>query len=292
MSSYPIAIRYVRALRGASQAHLLQADDGHYYATKSPENPQTRRVLVNEYLGAKIFERLGVATAQMIPLIVSQPFLDANPNFQLVLHKELIPLHGGVFLGSQYAMNPEKTAIYDFLPTPILPRVTNLNHYLGALIADQWLCNDDARQFVFFVDPSVPHRSGRGWRALAIDHGRCLGGHTWRLFDSPLIGVSSQLAVYKTLDVSETKTWLERLSNIEEHHLIAWIDEMPPEWLAGDALELRNLIKKLLRRKGRVPELVETGIETVLTKSGGGAFRQPSVSKKFPPSARRPSIPA
>jgi len=41
-------------MRGGAQAHLLQADDDYWYVVKFRNNPQHRRILVNELLSATI----------------------------------------------------------------------------------------------------------------------------------------------------------------------------------------------------------------------------------------------
>jgi hypothetical protein len=46
------ARRLVRKMRGGAQAHLIEADDGHFYVVKFRNNPQGRRILVNEWFGA------------------------------------------------------------------------------------------------------------------------------------------------------------------------------------------------------------------------------------------------
>src|SRR5713101_1361401 len=47
---YIKAIKHIRRLRGGSQAQLMAADDGHEYVVKFQGNPQTTRVLANDYL--------------------------------------------------------------------------------------------------------------------------------------------------------------------------------------------------------------------------------------------------
>ena len=59
------AITHIRRLRGGSQAQLMVADDGHEYVIKFQGNPQTTRVLANEYLAGRL--------ARMIRLNVPQP---------------------------------------------------------------------------------------------------------------------------------------------------------------------------------------------------------------------------
>ena len=48
------AVRHVRKMRGGAQAHLLEADDGHWYVVKFRNNPQHRRILVNELLCSSV----------------------------------------------------------------------------------------------------------------------------------------------------------------------------------------------------------------------------------------------
>ena len=48
-------------MRGGAQAHLLEADDGRWYVVKFPNNPQQRRVLVNEALSAELLKYLKIS---------------------------------------------------------------------------------------------------------------------------------------------------------------------------------------------------------------------------------------
>ena len=223
---------------------------------------------MNEYLGGKVFEHLGIATAKMTPLNVSPSFLVNNPGFQLLSHHQRVPLHAGVYLGSRYSVDPEKVSIFDFLPAPLMDKVTNLSDFLGALVADQWLCNHDHRQFVFFSSCWLPKGPARGFHALAIDHGMCLGGGTWKLFDSPLTGIYCQPALYRSVtSVYGFEPWLKRLSSIGEEQFNGWIDAMPGEWLIGERLGLQNLVARLLRRKRRIPELVQAALNALPSSS-------------------------
>jgi len=51
-------------MRGGAQAHLLEADDGKWYVVKFRNNPQHRRVLVNEALCATLLRYLRIAAPQ------------------------------------------------------------------------------------------------------------------------------------------------------------------------------------------------------------------------------------
>jgi len=42
------ALEQIRRMRGGAQSHLMRCDDGYYYVVKFQNNPQHRRILVNE----------------------------------------------------------------------------------------------------------------------------------------------------------------------------------------------------------------------------------------------------
>jgi len=49
-------------MRGGAQSHLIQASDGLYYIVKFRNNPQHRRILVNELIASKILAYLQIAS--------------------------------------------------------------------------------------------------------------------------------------------------------------------------------------------------------------------------------------
>src|ERR1051326_7864653 len=54
------AVQHVRRMRGGAQAHLMRAEDGHFYVVKFQNNPQHLRVLANELLATRLAERVGL----------------------------------------------------------------------------------------------------------------------------------------------------------------------------------------------------------------------------------------
>ena len=57
------ACRHVRKMRGGAQSHLLEADDGNFYIVKFRNNPQHRRILVNELVSVVFLNYLQVSAA-------------------------------------------------------------------------------------------------------------------------------------------------------------------------------------------------------------------------------------
>ena len=48
-----------------------------------------------------------------------------------------------------------------------------------------------------------------------------------------------------------------RLETMPEETVWAAAGEVPPEWYGGDLAEMEALVEKLLRRRGRIRELIE-----------------------------------
>src|SRR5260370_15056195 len=89
------AIRHVRKMRGGAQSHLLEADDGHWYVVKFRNNPQHRRILVNESLAATLLEYLKIAAPATAVIHVTPQFLTAHPDVHLDLVARRVPLAPG-----------------------------------------------------------------------------------------------------------------------------------------------------------------------------------------------------
>ena len=75
------AVRHIRKMRGGAQAHLLEADDGHWYVVKFRNNPQHRRVLVNELLAATLLDYLKVSAPETALLRVTRTSCGPTPRF-------------------------------------------------------------------------------------------------------------------------------------------------------------------------------------------------------------------
>jgi len=58
------AIEQIRRMRGGAQSHLMRCSDKNYYVVKFQNNPQHRRILVNELLGTKLAGRLDCRSRQ------------------------------------------------------------------------------------------------------------------------------------------------------------------------------------------------------------------------------------
>src|SRR4051812_31808568 len=142
--------RHARRMRGGAQSHLLEADDGNWYVVKFRNNPQHRRILINEVLSAALLDYLKIAAPETAMVEVSPAFLAENPELYLTLGTHRVEVEAGWQFGSRYPGDPCRVAVYDFLPDALLPSVVNLDDFRAVLIFDKWVANADGRQCVFY----------------------------------------------------------------------------------------------------------------------------------------------
>jgi hypothetical protein len=258
------ARRFIRKMRGGAQAHLLEADDGDYYVVKFQNNPQHRRILINEFLAAEILTHLQISCPGHRIIQVSAEFLAANPEVHLQTGTRQQAIEPGWHFGSRHPGNPDTMAVYDFIPDALLNQVANAEQFLAVLAFDRWTANADGRQTIFFraqlkdwlARPGVPPRK-LGFVALMIDHGYTFNGPHWDFPDSAVSGLYSRRIVYdgvRTLD--DFQPWLERITNFPAEVFDRVLRQLPPPWVADDGNRLERLLESLIRRQKRIAELI------------------------------------
>jgi hypothetical protein len=249
----------LRRLRGGSQAFLVQGSDDLFYATKFAGNPQGTRTLINEWIVGQLLQTLQVSTP---PLRILQ--LDALTD-QDELHFQMgnkqVKIQGGLHLGSRCPVNPETTAILDFLPRPALAKIVNLPEFAFLFVFDQWVGQTDKRQAIFVREKGS---SAAGClRAYFLDHGLCFGGPKWTFRDSPLQGLYVDRTVYRLIPMADQcAEAVHRIQALSEDVLYSAAAELPREWFAeGDFASLIHLLRTLEQRKQKLSYLVQQALQ-------------------------------
>ena len=258
------AVRLIRKVRGGAQAHLLECEDGRFYVVKFRNNPQHRRILVNEWIAGTFLRYLQVATPDMAMVNVSAAFLESNPEVHIQLGTRSIPIEPGWHFGSAYPGDPAKTAVYDFIPDLLLDKVVNLADFLGVLVFDKWAGNADARQSIFYrarlrewAPGADEYLTKAGFVANMMDHGYVFDGPHWTFTDAPLQGLYFRPTVYqKVRCFDDFQPWLDRVENFPDDVVDDALKQLPPAWLNGDENAVETLVTKLLARRKRVRELI------------------------------------
>lgn len=258
------AVRFIRKMRGGAQAHLLEADDGNFYVVKFVENPQHRRILVNEMLAAIILDYLQVLTPRVAIVNLKDDFLRENPEVHIALGSKHTAPAAGWHFGSRYPGDPAKLAVYDFIPDVLLAKVENLYDFRAMAVFDRWMGNADARQSVFvrarlaqWKPKGDVHPLKQGFVALMIDHGFVFGGPNWEFHDAPLQGLYFRHHVYEAVrSLDDFQPWLERVAHFPDEVIDSAVKSIPAQWYAGEEDGLERLLERLMNRRKRVGDLL------------------------------------
>jgi len=241
-------------MRGGSQSRLVLGDDSQYYIAKFAGNPQGNRTLINECFAEPVLKQLGVSTPNLRVLRLPPALESEDLYFSIGARR--VPPQGRLHLGSQCPVNPETTAIFDFFPGRLLPKVVNLTDFAAMLVFDKWVAQTDSRQVIFLRDRSLVR--GGVFRAYFIDHGMCFDGAEWQLHDAKSYGVYFRKEVYSYIRLEElVDAALCRLEAIPEESLLATLDGIPSAWFALDDREsFVILLHKLQRRQHQIRSIV------------------------------------
>jgi hypothetical protein len=257
------ATRLIRKMRGGAQAHLLECDDGHFYVVKFRNNPQHRRILINEWIASVFLNYLQISTPPAAIVSLSTAFLEANPDIYIQLGSRHQAVEPGWHFGSRYPGDPAKIMVYDFLPDILLDKVVNAGEFLGVLAFDKWMSNADARQTIFFRArlrqwPAGSEPAPRtGFVSQMMDHGYVFDGPHWKFSESPIQGLYFRTKIYqKVRGWDDFQPWLDRVVYFPDEIVDAAQKQIPPEWVAEDAAALQSILEKLMSRCRRVPDLI------------------------------------
>ncbi len=243
----PNAARLIRKMRGGSQAHLIETKRGTQYVVKFQNNPQHRRILINEWITTSILQHLNIPTPPINEINLSTIFLRENPKIHIQLGFKEIQPEPGEHFGSLYFKNK---AIFDFLPDFLLHKIRNFQDFYGILVVDKWLGNVDSRQAIFV-------RRRNHYLAKMIDHGYMFGGGEWNFTDAPRHGLYFRPEIYKDVrSIDDFQPWLEKVKNFPETELLRIMRSVPAAWLQGDEDALFRLVDRLIVRRSQTERLI------------------------------------
>jgi len=263
------AVEQIRRMRGGAQSHLMRCSDDNYYVVKFQNNPQHRRILVNELLGTRLAGRMGLPTAPVRVVHVPEELIRLTPELCVETPRSRIPCTAGLQFASRYPEDPRRVAMHDFLPDEQLRAVDNVHEFAGMLVFDKWTCNTNGRQTVFFLrekkgapgpapgaNPQT-ESAATAYHTVMIDQGFCFNAGEWNFPDAPLRGLYARNRVYEgVLGMDSFAPWLERVEKTSERVLAELAEEIPPQWYDDDYDVLSRLLEQIYKRRTRVPELL------------------------------------
>lgn len=249
------AVEQIRRMRGGSQSHLMRCSDGRYYVVKFQNNPQHRRVLVNELLATRLAASLGLPTTPAAIVEVSEELIRLTDDLVMELPRQRVPCQPGLQFGSRFFGDVRIANTLGVSPQgyPFPPQ--QLNNFAGMLVFDKWTCNTDGRQIMFLWKCE-----GQRHPMVMIDQGFCFNCGAWNFPDAPLRGLYTPRSVYADIrSLDDFEPWLGRLET--EFNLSMLFDAangIPPEWYEFRTESLHKLLEHLNRRRSIVRELLRS----------------------------------
>lgn len=232
------ATRLVRPMRGRSRSVCLSAD-GWHYVVKPPSIGH--RALLSEWLGARLLSMLGILAADVQPMVV--PASLARQCWPQEHHAEDV-----IAAASSYPVDPQRTAVYDFLPPAFT--AANADHLAGVLAVDLWTGRRQPRQHVFY-------RQGPWW-ACAIDHKDCFGLSSPDAEPDPANPALRHAYPILLGQQSCLPFWLEQIARVRLSVVEEMLDSAPECWREPAAVEdLRRRIAALAARRQGLADRVQ-----------------------------------
>lgn len=255
--------RIIRPVRGEAQARMVEGEDGCYYIAKFAGNPQGNRTLANEWVVQSILSFLNISTPPLRVLRLPEQL--RNDDLYFSVDNRRISVDSEWHLGSLCPVNPETTAIFDFLPMTLMQNVANLDDFAKIFAVDRWVYQTDRRQAVFVRKERSTEGKCR-FQAHFIDHGQSFSGSLWELRDAHLPSLYSNRPIYTLIDAPTIcDRIVSQIENLTIVQLLSPLSTLPTAWLTpSDQRPLRQLIEKLHSTRRTLRKLVMSQI-TALT---------------------------
>jgi hypothetical protein len=203
--------------------------------------------------------RLALLIGLPVPVLafveVAPELVRGNPPLTIQIGSRREGCLPGLHFGSRIPGDPSKTLVVDFLPDRLLRKLKNIALiFPGAFVFDQWTCNCDGRQMVFYrsVDDD-----GSAYSVALIDQGFCFNDGQWDFPDSPLWGLYPRRFVYeKVLGLKSFEPFLSRIESLDPRQLEECIRGIPLEWCLAESTELQRLAEHLYKRRRKVRQAI------------------------------------
>lgn len=258
------ANKYIRKMKGGSQAILVKCDDNRYYVVKMAGNPQGPNILANEFLGSVFASAVGLPVAECMVVRLSDHFIDSAPEMWFEHRSGRKRPDAGLHFASLLVGQPSgPERPLEYISRSRINTITNRDAFLGMYLLDVWANHQDNRQAVLRKRPLDDTQE-----VFFIDHGHMFGGSEWNFQERPGVALHLESSVYTGLwDDEIVFSWISHIRTVLPD-VLSWVTSVVPlEWYNGN---LRSLLDRLLDRLSDLAELVERDARTSRHFINGG----------------------
>ena len=255
-----VVTQFVRRLRGGAQSILAQAGDGLFYVVKFAGNPQGENLLFNESAGAELYRACGLNTPSWKPLLLTDAFLDRNPQCWFQTETGLVKPTAGLCFGSSF-LGDESTRLFEILPEGSFNRIRNQVSFWLAWLVDICAEHADNRQALFLED------ARRRLDAYFVAQGHLFGGPKGNRRVHFVASRYLDFRVYPNISSTHLLDFSRNLGALNLDALGARIRNLPDEWMFGSALDSFQRCLNRLSDSVLLQNLLETIVPSVARRT-------------------------
>ena len=228
--TYPIVTHYVRNMRGGSQSILAQAGDGFLYVVKFNNNPQGANLPFNESAGTELYRAFGLSVPSWKPLMVTDNFLDRNPDCWMQTAGGRLRPDSGFCFGTRF-LGGDGVRLLEILPGASFKRVRNHQDFWLAWMIDVCARHSDNRQAIF------RETAEDGLTAFFFDHGHLFGGPKSELQPHFMESRYLDSRIYQNVSSQYLLDLRTVVRSLNSEQLWKRVQALPSQWKTASALD-------------------------------------------------------
>lgn len=283
-SSFTFLTRHIQNLRGGSQPILAQASDGQLYVVKFANNPQGANVCFNESAGSELYRAFGLAVPSWKQLMVTDSFLDRNPDCWMLSPEGRLRPESGMCFGSLF-LGGKGVRMLEILPRNSFKRVQNHQSFWKAWMIDICAEHADNRQAIFLEGPQ------RDLEAFFVDMGHGFGGPKGEL--RPRLQASRYLdpCIYQCVSSEYLQSLEAGARHLDADLLWHRIQTLPDNWKTRSALDAFARCLGNLSTSSLIESILNVMVET-LRQANGREYKNLECGPRTQASVLHPGVQA
>lgn len=259
-----IAVEYIGSVGvGVTTPQFFRADDQKVYVVKLQNNRLGPKVLVNEFLAAKLGKVMGLCFPNSGIIEINEETLQNQ-----------CPLTPEASLGRHFASEYLEHA--EYVGKHNLYKGINTAEMAGVMLFDHIFHNADRANNRKNL---LIHQEDAGYKIYAIDNSHLFGSGKWTL--ESLNRLSTKIKIYyrynfglllqDCLSPQDFLPYLDKIIKFINEDIEAIVEEIPNEWLPNDS-ERQGLIQYINMRRNMAEEIWETLCKYIPKGRGGGRW--------------------
>ncbi len=247
---------------GVTAPQLFRANDRKFYVVKLQNNRLGPKVLVNEFLAAKLGEMLGLCFPVSSSIQIGKDIIGQSPKLQAA----------GTPIGQHFAS--QYLNYTEYVGKDNLHNAVNITEMAGILLFDSMFHNGDRTNNRKNL---LLRKEKSGYKIYAIDNSHLFRTTRWTIallnrisrIIQPYYRYSYALLLNDWLSPSHFFPYVKKVKEMSYESICEIVAQIPEEWLPDDS-ERQALINYVILRRDMVKN-IEQALYKQIPKSRGGS---------------------